>query len=66
MVQFRKSKKFGIGRLTLTKRGLSSSIGAGPLRVSFGADPGLRRSLAYAPRPSSWHFGTILVREYYS
>lgn len=31
---FRRSKKFGPFRITAGKRGLSASIGAGPLRVS--------------------------------
>lgn len=42
--QFRKSKKFGGARFTLSKRGLSSSIGGGPFRLSFGADGRVRRT----------------------
>jgi hypothetical protein len=45
MVQFRKSKKVGPFRFTLTKRGFSTSAGAGPLRISKGADGKLRRTL---------------------
>jgi hypothetical protein len=43
--QFRKSKKFGPARFTLSHRGLSSSFGAGPFRLSFGADGRTRRTL---------------------
>jgi hypothetical protein len=45
MIQFRKSKKFGPLRLTLGKRGLSPSVGGGPLRLSFGADGQVRRTI---------------------
>ena len=45
MVQFRKSKSFGPVRLTFSKRGLSTSVGAGPLRVSRGADGTWRRTV---------------------
>ncbi len=34
---FRRSKSFGPLRLTLSKRGLGASIGAGPLRIGPGA-----------------------------
>ncbi len=43
--QFRKSKKFGLARFTLSQRGLSSSFGAGPFRLSFGADGRTRRTI---------------------
>jgi Protein of unknown function (DUF4236) len=43
--RFRKSKIFGPVRLTLGRRGVSSSIGWGPLRFSRGADGRLRRTL---------------------
>lgn len=46
MVQFRKSKKVGPFRFTLSNRGLSSSVGAGPLRVSRGADGKVRRTIS--------------------
>lgn len=45
MVQFRKSKSFGPVRLTASKRGISTSVGAGPFRVSFGADGKTRRTV---------------------
>ncbi|WP_430336020.1 DUF4236 domain-containing protein [Rhodococcus sp. ACT016] len=45
MVQFRKSKSFGPVRLTASKRGLGVSVGAGPLRVSRGADGKVRRTV---------------------
>ena len=45
MVQFRKSKKVGPFRFTLTNRGVSSSVGAGPFRLSKGADGKLRRTI---------------------
>ena len=34
---FRRSKRFGPLRLTLSKRGLGVSAGAGPLRIGRGA-----------------------------
>ena len=34
---FRRSKSFGPLRLTLSKRGLGASVGAGPFRVGRGA-----------------------------
>ena len=45
MAQFRKSKKVGPFRFTVTKRGLSTSFGGGPLRLSRGADGKVRRTL---------------------
>ena len=45
MVQFRKSKKAGPLRFTVSQRGLSSSIGGGPFRVGFGADRRVRRTI---------------------
>lgn len=44
MVGFRKSKKVGPFRFTLSKRGISTSAGAGPLRVGRGADGKYRRT----------------------
>jgi hypothetical protein len=44
-VQFRKSKKVGPFRFTLSNRGLSTSAGAGPLRFSRGADGKVRRTI---------------------
>ncbi|TQF65310.1 DUF4236 domain-containing protein [Rhodococcus spelaei] len=46
MVQFRKSTKIGPIRLTASKRGLSVSAGAGPLRISRGADGKVRRTIS--------------------
>lgn len=45
MAQFRRSKSFGPVRLTFSNRGLSTSIGAGPLRVSRGVDGTWRRTV---------------------
>ena len=45
MVQYRKSKKVGPFRLTVSQRGISTSVGAGPLRVSRGADGRVRRTI---------------------
>jgi hypothetical protein len=45
MVQFRRSKKFGPLRLSLSNRGLSGSVGGGPLRVGRGTDRRLRRTV---------------------
>lgn len=49
MTQFRKSKTIGGLRFTAGKRGISTSIGSGPLRVSRGSDGKLRRTVRYAP-----------------
>jgi len=40
MVRYRRSKKIGPFRITLTQRGVSTSVGAGPFRISKGADGG--------------------------
>ena len=45
MVQFRRSKKVGPFRFTVSQRGLSSSIGGGPFRVGLGADRKIRRTI---------------------
>jgi hypothetical protein len=45
MVRYRTSKKVGPFRLTVSQRGISSSVGAGPLRVSRGADGKVRRTV---------------------
>lgn len=45
VVQFRKSKSFGPVRLTASKRGLGISAGAGPVRISRGADGKVRRTV---------------------
>lgn len=45
MVQFRRSKKIGPFRLTVSKSGLGISAGAGPLRISRGADGKVRRTI---------------------
>lgn len=46
MVQFRKSMKLGPVRVTASKRGISTSVGAGPVRVGLGADGKVRRTLS--------------------
>jgi hypothetical protein len=63
-VQFRKSKKFGPFRFTLSNRGLSTSAGAGPLRFSRGLDGRHAASFAYrAPGYTTQGnaTGTVLV-----
>jgi hypothetical protein len=45
MVTFRKSKKVGPFRFTLSNRGVSTSVGGGPLRISRAADGKLRRTV---------------------
>jgi Protein of unknown function (DUF4236) len=45
MVQYRKNKKVGPFRLTVSQRGISTSVGAGPVRVSRGADGRVRRTV---------------------
>lgn len=44
MVQFRKRNKAGPFQFTVSQRGISTSIGAGPLRFSLGADGKVRRT----------------------
>lgn len=44
-MQFRKSKSFGGLRLTASKKGLGVSVGAGPFRISLGADGKMRRTV---------------------
>jgi Protein of unknown function (DUF4236) len=43
--RLRKSKTFGGLRLTLGRRGVSTSIGWGPFRVSLGSDRKVRRTV---------------------
>lgn len=38
MVRHRRSKKIGPFRITLTQRGVSTSVGAAPFRISKGTD----------------------------
>lgn len=45
MVQFRRSRKIGPFRLTLSNRGLSTSLGAGPLRFSRSSGGRLSRTI---------------------
>lgn len=45
MAQFRRSKKVGPFRFTLSQRGISASVGKGPLRISRGADGKYRRTV---------------------
>jgi hypothetical protein len=44
-IQWRKSKTFGGLRLTAGKRGVSTSIGWGPFRISLGSDRKVRRTV---------------------
>jgi Protein of unknown function (DUF4236) len=43
--QFRKSKTSGPFRFTFGKRGVSTSIGFGPFRISLGSDKKIRRTI---------------------
>ena len=45
MVQFRKYKKSGPFRFTLSQKGLSTSVGGGRFRLSLGADGRARRTV---------------------
>jgi Protein of unknown function (DUF4236) len=45
MVQYRKSKKAGPFRFTVSQCGISTSVGAGPLRITYGADGRVRRTV---------------------
>ncbi|MGO9154603.1 DUF4236 domain-containing protein [Mycobacterium sp.] len=44
-VQHRKRKKVGPFQFTISQSGISSSVGAGPLRFSLGADGKVRRTI---------------------
>ncbi|EHB48639.1 hypothetical protein MycrhDRAFT_5480 [Mycolicibacterium rhodesiae JS60] len=44
-MQFRKTKKIGPFQFTLSQRGIAISAGAGPLRISRGADGTIRRTV---------------------
>jgi Protein of unknown function (DUF4236) len=44
-VQFRRRRSFGPIRLSVSQRGLSTSIGGGPFRLSLGADGKVRRTV---------------------
>src|ERR1700692_4589800 len=44
MVQYRKSKKVGPVRFTASKRGISTSVGSGPFRVTRRADGRYQRT----------------------
>lgn len=45
MVQYRRRKKVGPFRFTVSQRGISTSFGAGPFRISKGADGKVRRTI---------------------
>ena len=47
--QFRKSKRVGPFRLSLSRRGVGASIGFGPFRISRGADGKWRRTTRLGP-----------------
>ncbi len=53
MVQFRKSKRFGPFRFTLSRRGFGASVGGGPISLSLGADGKVRRTFR-VPGLSVW------------
>ena len=44
-MRYRRSKKIGPFRITMTQRGVSTSVGAGPFRISKGADGKVRRTV---------------------
>jgi Protein of unknown function (DUF4236) len=43
--QFRKSRTSGPFRFTFGRRGVSTSVGFGPFRISLGADKRIRRTI---------------------
>jgi Protein of unknown function (DUF4236) len=45
MVQFRKRTKIGPFRVTMSQRGISTSVGIGAFRISKGADGKIRRTI---------------------
>lgn len=47
--QFRKTKRFGPLRFSLSRRGVGASIGFGPFRLSRGADGKWRRTTRVGP-----------------
>jgi hypothetical protein len=53
---FRRSKSFGPLRLTLSKRGLGASLGAGPFRIGRGAT-GRRTTSVRLGRGLYWRKG---------
>lgn len=52
-IQFRRRKSFGPLRISISQRGLSTSIGAGPFRLLYGADGKVRRTIR-APGLGIW------------
>ena len=44
-MSYRRSKKVGPLRFTVSQRGISTSIGGGPLRITHGADGKVRRTI---------------------
>jgi hypothetical protein len=45
MVRYRKSKNIGPFRITMTQKGVSTSVGAGGFRISNRADGKVRRTI---------------------
>jgi hypothetical protein len=45
MVRYRRSTKVGPFRFTVSQRGVSTSVGSGPLRLTYGADGKVRRTV---------------------
>ncbi|PJE00777.1 MAG: hypothetical protein CK429_36205 [Mycobacterium sp.] len=58
-MQFRKTTTLGPFRFTLTQRGISVSVGAGPVRFSRSADGTVRRTLRV---PGTGIWDTKVVR----
>jgi hypothetical protein len=52
-IQFRRRKSFGPLRISISQRGLSTSVGAGPFRLLYGADGKVRRTIR-APGLGIW------------
>lgn len=44
-MSYRRSRKVGPLRFTVSQRGISTSIGGGPLRITYGADGKVRRTI---------------------
>jgi Protein of unknown function (DUF4236) len=57
--RFRKSKVLGPLRLTLSRRGVSTSVGWGPFRLSLGSDRKVRRTI----RPLPGVYDTKVIRD---
>jgi hypothetical protein len=59
-VRYRRSKKMGPFRFTVSNRGVSTSVGAGPFRVSYGADGKVRRTIRI---PNTGFYDTRVISQ---